>query len=283
MTQKRSTGLSYSVVLVLLIIAFAAGAGIGIGGFIYVTGGSGEASRSPEEAIAELEANNDDEDVEVVEDDSEDTVADAQTVDDSEDTVTEDTAETDTEEAVASEAIAFSIDSEQSSASFTLEEDLRGERVTVVGTTPDVGGTITVNMSDPSASTVGTIAVNARTLETDADMRNRAIRSRILNSAEDEYEFIIFEPTALSNFSAESVSVGDTLTFDITGNLTIKDTTNEVTFTTSVTVDSDTQISGTASANVLYADYGLVIPDVPSVANVTDDVDLEINFVATAE
>ena len=257
MTNKRQRGLSYGVVFILIVIAFIAGAGAGIGGWIYVMGGSGEASRSVDEAISQVEGNIEEAPTQVEE-----------PVDESTDVV-------------ASESVAFSIVAEQSEASFTLEEDLRGTRTTVVGTTNEVGGTINVDLENPGASTIGTIAVNARTLSTDNDFRNRALRSDILQSAQDEYEFIIFEPTSLSNFSAESISVGDTLTFDITGDLTITGVTQTVTFNATVTLDSETQISGTATANVLYADYGLTIPDVPSVANVTDDVDLEIRFVAT--
>jgi len=289
MTEKRSSGLSYGVVAIIVIIAFLAGAGVGVGGWIYVMGGSGEASRTVQEAIADIEAENDTEDTTASASDD-DTDTDAQTSADTEEnteagaqTADDTTDDTTTEDDTAStETVEYTIVTEQSEASFTLEEDLRGVRTTVVGTTPDVGGTINVNMDNPSASSVGTIAVNARTIATDSDFRNRAIRSDILQSSQDQYEFIIFEPTSLSNFSAESVSVGDTLTFDVTGNLTITDVTREVTFNTTVTVDSDTQISGTATANVLYADYGLVIPDVPSVANVTEDVDLQITFVATA-
>ena len=78
----------------------------------------------------------------------------------------------------------------------------------------------------------------------------------------------------------ESVTVGETYGFDVIGNLTIIDTTNEVTFTTEVTVVSETEISGVARSTVLHADYGISIPNAPGVANVTDEVDLEIVFVA---
>lgn len=244
MANKRNKGVPYAVVAILMVIAFAVGAGAGVGGWIYITGGSGEASRSIDDAIAEVENTQ--------------------------------------SNAVASESITFSIVAEQSEVSFILEEDLRNIRTTVIGTTTEVGGTIHVNLANPSASAIDTIAVNARTLETDNSFRNRALRSRILKTAQDDFEFIIFEPTSLSNFSAESVSIGDTLTFDITGDLTITGVTQSVTFNASVTVDSDTQINGSATTNVLRSDYGLVIPSVPSVANVTDDVDLAINFVATA-
>ncbi len=263
MTKRISKGVPYSVVVILMMIAFVVGAGVGIGGWIYIQSGSGEASRTIDEAIADVNNTNDSTDTTTIVDDTDDS-SDAQTLDE-----------------VASEPMTFSIDATQSEVSFTLEEDLRGVRTTVVGTTTEVGGTINVDMANTSASTLGTIAVNARTIATDNDFRNRALRSDILKTAQDDYEFIIFEPTSLSNFSAESVSVGDTLTFDITGDLTITGVTQTVTFNASVTVDSETQLSGSATANVLYADFGLVIPSVPSVANVTDDVDLAITFVAT--
>jgi polyisoprenoid-binding protein YceI len=250
MASKNNKGVSYGVVAILMVIAFSVGAGAGVGGWIFVNSGSGEASQTVDEAIAEAETN-----------------------DNSEDTQSND---------VTSESVVFSIDTEQSDVSFTLEEDLRGVRTTVIGTTNEVGGTINVDMTNPSASTIGTIAVNARTLATDNDFRNRALRSDILKTAQDDFEFIIFEPTSLGNFSSESVSIGDTFTFDITGDLTITGVTQSVTFNASVTVDSDTHINGSATTNVLRSDYGLTIPNVRAVANVTDDVDLAINFVATA-
>ena len=139
-----------------------------------------------------------------------------------------------------------------------------------------------VDLIDPVASSIGTIVINARTLETDQSFRNRALRSNILKSAQDAYEFIVFQPKQLSNFSAESLAVGESITFDITGDLTVTDVTNSVTFNAKVTLESETQISGSATVNVLYRDFGLTIPSAPGVANVTDDVDLSLQFVARA-
>ena len=86
----------------------------------------------------------------------------------------------------------------------------------------------------------------------------------------------------MSNVSADSIAVGETITFDVSGDLTVVDVTRTVTFTVEVTLDSETQISGSAAVNVLRSDFSLTIPDVPSVANVTDDVDLALQFVARA-
>lgn len=174
----------------------------------------------------------------------------------------------------------FRIDTAQSEARFNIPETLRGERITVVGTTDQVAGDIVVDFANPSASQVGTIRINVRTLATDNNFRNDAIRGRILQSARDEFEFSEFTPTELIGLP-DNVAVGDTITFQIVGDLTIRDITNGVTFDATVTVDSETQISGLASATVLRGDYNLVIPSVPQVSDVGEDVLLEIDFVAT--
>ena len=284
MSNSNGRGVSYLLVLLLLVIAAGGGAAAGILGYIWITGGSGEASLSVEDALSTLEA-------------SEDTVADAvgTAIVDVANTVIADAVAIAVAEAVdssvaaameaaapASEPLEFSIVAGESLASFSLEEDLRGVRTTVIGSTNELGGRITVDLAKPSASVIGTILVNARTLETDNSFRNRALRSQILKSAQDEFEFIVFEPRELSNFSADAVGMGETLSFDVTGDLTVVGVTRSVTFKAEVTLESETQISGSASVNLLYADFGLVIPDVPSVANVTDDVDLRFDFVARA-
>lgn len=177
------------------------------------------------------------------------------------------------------EAVVFSIVSEESEASFTLEEDLRGTRTTVVGTTNQVGGEVALNFDNPASSEVGTITINARSLQTDNNFRNQALRSDILRSANDDYEFITFEPTSLSGLP-DTVEVGETYTFDIIGDLTIIDTTNEVTFNAEVTIVSESEITGSATTNVTYGDWGIPVPSAPLVANVEDNADLAIDFVA---
>ena len=156
-------------------------------------------------------------------------------------------------EAELTEPVEFAIVSAESRAAFTLQEDLRGVRTTVVGATNEVGGRILVDSVNPANSSIGTIVINARTLETDNGFRNRAIRSQILRSAQDEYEFIVFEPRQLSNFSAETVAVGETFSFDVTGDLTVVDVTRVVTFNAEVTLDSETQLSGRATVQVCAA------------------------------
>ena len=292
MTNISRSGIPYYLVLILLLIALAGGAAAGILGYIWITGGSGEPSLTVEDALATLEASEDnmaDAVGTAMVDIANSVIADAVAVAVAEAFDVSVPAAVDRSVAAAmearspaGEAVEFKIVAAESLARFTLEEDLRGVRTTVVGSTREVGGSIMVNIGNPSASSIGAIVINARTLETDNNFRNRALRSQILRSAQDENEFIVFNPQTLSNFSAATVAVGDSISFDIAGDLTVAGVTRPVTFAAVVTLDSETQVSGSASVNLLHGDFGLVIPDVPSVANVTDDVTLSLEFVARA-
>ena len=189
------------------------------------------------------------------------------------------------EEAVEAEAPAasgltiYEISQDQSEVRFELDEDLRGNRLTVVGVTNQVAGQFALDLSDLSSAQVGEIQINARTLATDNNFRNRAIQNEILQTG--SYEFISFVPTAVSGLPA-SANVGEFIQFTIEGELTIRDVTETVTFEVTATAVTETTIQGTATATVLRDAYGLNIPEVPNVANVENEVDLIINFVANA-
>jgi polyisoprenoid-binding protein YceI len=180
----------------------------------------------------------------------------------------------------ASSASVFHIEGAASQVSFTLTEELMGTPTTVIGTTKDVAGDIAVDFANPANSKLGTLRISARTLATDNEFRNRAIRSQILQSSQDQYEFIEFAPTAISGLPA-SAKVGDTLNFKVTGDLKVREVTQPVTFDVTLTVTADTQIDGKASAQVTREQFGLQIPNAPGVANVSNEVKLEIAFVAT--
>lgn len=180
----------------------------------------------------------------------------------------------------ASGAAVFTISQDGSQASFTLNEDLRDVPTTVVGVTDQVAGEIHVDTANPSASQIGTISINARTLATDSEFRNRAINNEILDVG--TYEFITFTPTAIEGLPAEIV-VGQSYDLTVTGDLTIRDITRSETFAVSATLTSHTQLEGYGETTVLRSNYDLTIPSVPHVANVTDEVLLAIDFVAVAQ
>jgi len=175
--------------------------------------------------------------------------------------------------------VVYRIDQESSEVRFKIFEELRGEPVTVVGVSDQVSGEIAVDLSDLSATQVGVIQVNARTFVTDADRRNQAIRNFILNT--DQYEFIVFSPTGVSGLEG-GAAPGDTFNFQIAGDLTIRDTTQPVVFDVTASAASAGLITGSAVTVVPRSAYGLTIPNVPFVANVGEEVTLEIDFSAPA-
>ncbi len=176
--------------------------------------------------------------------------------------------------------VIYSIVPGESTVRFELDEDLRGNRITVVGQTDQVAGEVAVDFADLASTQVGTIQINARTLATDNNFRNRAIQNKILQTGANE--FITFVPTAVNNLPA-SVAIGDSAEFSIDGDLTVAGVTNPATFDLVVTAVSADQITGTASAIILREDFGLQIPTVPDVANVEEEVELYIDFIANAQ
>ncbi len=173
----------------------------------------------------------------------------------------------------------FQIVPDQSEVSFKMSEMLHGQPNTVIGRTNQVAGSVLIDPTKPANSQVGTIRVDARTLVTDSDMRNRIIGRAILQS--DQFEYIEFKPTACTGLP-QSVALNQPFTFQITGDLTIRSVTHPVTFDATVTPMSATQVKGTAAATIQRSDYNLTVPSVPSVADVSEAVQLQIDFVAAA-
>lgn len=189
---------------------------------------------------------------------------------------TADETETDTEPAGAS--LLYEIDPDLSQVQFAIDEILRGSPFTAVGVTDQVAGQIALDPTDLSTVQLGVIQVNARTLVTDDDFRNRALNNQILDT--DQYEYITFTPTALEGLP-DSVNEGETVNFTIIGDLTIRDVTQQVAFDAAVTIVSESELQGTAEATILRSDYDLTIPSVRQVAEVSDELVLSIDFVAT--
>ena len=176
-------------------------------------------------------------------------------------------------------AAVFAIVPAESEARFKINEVLRGNPKLVIGATSEVAGQLTVDPANPGATQVSEITVNAGALATDENMRNRAIRNFILNTG--QFPSVTFVPTELTGLPA-SAAVGQPFSFKIAGDLTIRDVTRPVVWDATVTPESETRIKGLATATVPLADFNLSIPDVPFVANVDDQVVLELDFVAAA-
>lgn len=195
---------------------------------------------------------------------------------------TVDEASSSTTAAAGGTAIAFVIDPTQSTARFELDEVLRGEPTHVIGTTDQVAGQVRVDPTDMSTIEFSDMVVNARTFETGANQRDRAIRGPIiLNSASDEHELITFSITSVDDLDG-ALEVGSSADFSVSGELTVKGITQPVTFDATVTMVDEATIEGTAETEITRDMFEIGIPSVPSVADVTNEVLIALDFVAVA-
>ena len=116
-------------------------------------------------------------------------------------------------------------------------------------------------------------------MATDDDRRNQAIRNRILFT--DQYEYIRFQPTQITGLSGKGVP-GQPFSFQIAGDLTIRDITQPVVFDVTMTGETLSRINGVAKTVIKRSDFNLIVPDVPFVADVAEEVDIEIDLVLEA-
>ncbi|HEX9038794.1 MAG TPA: YceI family protein [Ktedonobacterales bacterium] len=176
---------------------------------------------------------------------------------------------------------AFSLDTSATTATFTTHETLFGSPKTVVGSTSQVSGQILIDTADPAKSQVGEIRVDVSALRTDNDMRNNTIQGRILETGVAGYQYATFSATAYKGLPS-SITTGQTVSFQIEGNLTVHGVTKPVTFDVTLTLVSAKQVTGKATTTVRYEDFNMAIPNVPNVSDVSSNVTLALDFTASA-
>ncbi len=172
--------------------------------------------------------------------------------------------------------VLYRIVPEESQAQFAVEETFPAG--IAVGTTNQIAGDILVDFSNPANSQVGTIRINLRTLQTDDADRDSSIRCCVLKTVEDRYEFTDFVPTQIIGLP-ETITVGETVVFQLVGDLTLLETTKPATFDVTVTVTDENTLSGRATTVVTRSDYGLLVE---AYHGVFENVDVSFDFVARA-
>ena len=171
----------------------------------------------------------------------------------------------------------FEVTASETEARFIVDEVLLGRPKTVVGATNRVEGQIFADYADTSTAHVA-LTVDLSTLKTDDDRRNKAIYSSILQTDDPANRFAVFESTQIFGLP-ESVEVGASYKVQITGLLTVKQTTEQVTFEGSITVVSEDRLEGSFTLSIPYTTYTTIPRLPPSVASVDEETSLEIDFV----
>lgn len=173
----------------------------------------------------------------------------------------------------------YRIDASRSQASYTVDEtffDARG-LVTVVGTTNAVAGEILFDPANPAASQVGEIVVDVSQLRTDDSSRDNAIRRAYLESL--RYPLATFRNATLSDMPLQ-LTEGVTFTFKMTGDLTVRDVTRQVTWDVEAAVTPG-ELTASASTAIKLSDFGINPPSL-SILRVEDDMVLRLDVAAPA-
>ena len=178
----------------------------------------------------------------------------------------------------ASAGLVFTL-GEDSVARYKVEETLaRQGFVVATGETSDVSGRIVFDADGGIVAEESAITMQAATLATDSDRRDRYVRERTLQTA--QYPEIVFRPTSADGLPTPLTDAQGTIDFTISGDLTIIDQTRPITWNASADFGAGgAEITGLASAEFTFEDFAMDKPSVAIVLSVEDTIRLEIEFV----
>jgi polyisoprenoid-binding protein YceI len=165
-----------------------------------------------------------------------------------------------------------------STASYSVHEDLIFGGVgsnTAVGTTSGVTGSFYLGVSGAPKLTQVDISVDLTGLKTDSVLRDGHVQDYLDTS---QFPSAVFTSTNAKGLPA-TYTPGQTISFQIVGNLKLHGVTNAETFNAKGKL-SGNEVSGTASTTIFMTDFGITPPDLANIAIVDNKVTLTINFTA---
>ncbi len=145
-----------------------------------------------------------------------------------------------------------------------------------VGVTYGVNGEIFIDRGNPQNSSIGPIRVDISQFTSDNQRRDNTIRERFLESA--KFPIVEFTPIEIQGLP-ESYQEGQPITFQVSGDLTVRDVTKPVTFEISFVGESDT-ITGEATTTILMSNFGFGPISIGGILNTEDEVKVKFVFVA---
>jgi polyisoprenoid-binding protein YceI len=170
---------------------------------------------------------------------------------------------------------------DRSKATIRVREQLVGVSLPsdAVLTTTGAKGSFSLNLDGTFASG-SKITFDLSTLTSDERDRDNFIKRDTLQVS--QFPTADFVPTKTTGLTLPLPTSG-TFTFTLTGNMTIKGKTKEVTFDVTAKRDgSDLTATATASPSWKFGDFGMTAPSVPfKVLSVTDEIRAAIDIVAT--
>jgi polyisoprenoid-binding protein YceI len=195
-------------------------------------------------------------------------------------TPTATTAAASTASAAATSADAWTI-TDKSRATIRVREQLVGVSLPSDAVLAATGakGSFALN-SDGTFAPGSKITFDLTTLSSDERDRDNFIKRDTLRVS--QFPTAEFVPTKTSGLTVPLATSG-TFTFTLTGNMTIRGQTHEVTFDVTAKRDGgDLTATATANPSWKFGDFGMTAPSVPfRVLSVTDEIRAAVEIVAT--
>lgn len=145
-----------------------------------------------------------------------------------------------------------------------------------IGVTKQIEGEIIVDPTSPSSSSLGTFTADVSQFKSDSNRRDSTLRNRFLESA--TYPTVTFIPTQIEGIP-DNYHEGEQVQLKITGDLTIREVTNPVTFDTSVKYDGEA-LRGEATTTILMSEFGFGPISIAGILNTEDEAKVTLFFVA---
>jgi polyisoprenoid-binding protein YceI len=145
-----------------------------------------------------------------------------------------------------------------------------------VGATNTLSGTINADKSNPSATSLGPVTVDVSKFTSDSSQRDNMIRRNFLQSS--TYPTATFVTKSITGLPA-AYTEGSDYTFQISGDLTVKNTTQPAIFQVTARLKGDT-LSGTATSQVLMSQFGVGPISLLGILQTQDEVKITFDFVA---
>lgn len=146
-----------------------------------------------------------------------------------------------------------------------------------IGVTDQINGKVILDVNNPLSAWVSPITIDISKFTSDSDRRDSALRDDFLESA--QYPFAIFTPRKIVGLP-QAYSEGDQVEIQITGDLTVRDVTQPVTFDVAVGVENGV-VQGVASTEILMSDFGVGPISILGILSTEDQVKLTFNFSAS--
>ena len=173
----------------------------------------------------------------------------------------------------------FQIVSAQTTASYSVYENLIFQNKPnndAIGTTHSVQGSFKIRTGASPLVASMNVTVDLRTLQTDSSRRDNYVQRNALET--DTYPYATFVSVSTQGLSA-SYTDGQTVHFQLTGNLTMHGHTNKAVFDVQGKVVGKT-ITGTATSTVYMTDFGIQPPNLANIAIAQNKVLITVTFTA---